>query len=159
MKTGVIFGKFYPLHTGHQNLIDTALSQVDLLTIVVTGKKGQIIKPQIRGGWLKKIYPQVKIKVIVHNIADDDDETWAKKTPIWLGYKPDIIFTSAEKWGDHFAKLTKAKHVAVDKGRKKNPISATMIRKNPKKYLKYLHPIVSKFFEKKGYGKIDEKIL
>lgn len=159
MTTGVIFGKFYPLHAGHQNLIDTALSQVDMLTIIVTGKRDQIIKPQIRGLWLKKIYPQVQVKVIYHNIADDDDKTWAKKTPHWLGYKPDFVFTSAEKWGNHFVKLTKAKHVVVDKGRRKIPISATMIRKNPKKYLKYLHPIVQKYFEKRAFAQIDEKIL
>ena len=35
MRRGLVFGKFMPLHRGHQHLIDTALSQCDDLTIVV----------------------------------------------------------------------------------------------------------------------------
>ena len=35
MKRGLVFGKFLPLHRGHQLMIETALSQVDDLTIVV----------------------------------------------------------------------------------------------------------------------------
>lgn len=159
MTTGVIFGKFYPLHTGHQYLIETALRQVDKLTIVVTGKKGQIIKPQIRGNWIKKLYPQTQVKAVYHTLDDNDDEAWAKKTVSWLGYKPNLVFTSAETWGDHFAKLLGAKHIVVDKGRTKFPVSGTMIRNNPKKYLSYLHPIVRNYFIKRGLGKIDEKIL
>lgn len=159
MKTGVIFGKFYPLHAGHQFLIETALQQVNKLTIIVTGKKGQIIKPNIRGNWIKKIYPQTKVKVVNHNLKDDNDEGWAKKTVTWLGYRPDVVFTSAESWGDHFAKLLGAKHIVIDQGRTKFPISGTMVRNNPKQYQSYLPPIVQKYFKKRGFKKIDEKIL
>lgn len=165
MKKGVIFGKFYPLHAGHKYLIDTALSQVDLLTIVVTGKKGQKIPSRLRAKWLSYIYPTVKIKLIYHSIANDDDEKWASETTKWIGYKPDVVFTSEERWGDHYAALLGAKHVSVD--RKKFPVSGTMIRRNPVLFLKYLDPVVRKYFEAKireaktrgAKYKIDERIL
>ena len=34
-RVGVIFGKFYPVHTGHINMIYEAFSKVDLLHVVV----------------------------------------------------------------------------------------------------------------------------
>ena len=33
-ETGLVIGKFFPLHKGHQYLIDTALEQVKELTIL-----------------------------------------------------------------------------------------------------------------------------
>ena len=35
MRRGLVFGKFMPLHRGHQLLIERALAEVDDLTIVV----------------------------------------------------------------------------------------------------------------------------
>src|SRR5579872_188436 len=102
MTRGVVVGKFYPFHLGHQYVIDTALSRVDALTVIVTGKYGQIINPSIRASWIKKIYPKVKVKLVYHDIADNDDEMWAKKTIEWVGFKPDMVFTS-EHYGDHWA--------------------------------------------------------
>lgn len=34
-KVGVIFGKFYPVHTGHINMIYEAFSKVDELHVIV----------------------------------------------------------------------------------------------------------------------------
>lgn len=34
-KTGIIFGKFYPIHRGHINFIKTVSNFVDLLYLVV----------------------------------------------------------------------------------------------------------------------------
>lgn len=163
MIRGVVVGKFYPLHYGHQLVIDTALSKVDFLTIIVTGKKGQIIPAAVRANWVSKIYPQCKVKLIYHNIPDHGaDEMWAKKTIEWAGYKPDMVFTSENYW-DNWAKLMGAVPVHVDIGRTRFPISGTKIRKNPLAYLKYFSPAVQRYFLKqakknKNY-KIEEKIL
>lgn len=145
MKRGVVIGKFYPLHAGHQYVIETALSKLDFLTIVVCGKRGQIVKGDVRGEWIRKIYPGVRVKVIYHNILDDDDEAWAKNTIKWIGYRPDLVFTS-EYYGDHYAKLMGAVHIPVDIPRKKFPVSGTAIRNNPLSHLDYLHPVVRAYF-------------
>lgn len=160
MIRGVVLGKFYPLHFGHQLVIDTAISQVDFLTIVVTGKKGQVIPAAVRAKWLSKIYPQCKVKLVYHNIPDDNaDELWAKKTIEWVGFRPDLVFVSEVNW-DNWAELMSAVPVHVDVAKKKFPISGTKIRENPYKYLNYLHPVVRAYFEKKGKDfKVDEKIL
>jgi|SRR3989338_350214 len=148
MKKGLVIGKFYPLHAGHQYLIDTALSQSNQVTAIVTGKKNQIIPASVRTDWIKQIYPHVNVKLVYHNIPDDADELWAKNTIKWLGFKPDIVFTS-EKYGDHYSHLMGAKHIAVDIPRHKFPISGTKIRERPHFYPHYLHPIVRAYFVKR----------
>jgi NadR type nicotinamide-nucleotide adenylyltransferase len=145
---GLVIGKFYPFHTGHQYVIDTALKNSNQVTAIVTGKKGQIIPANIRASWIKQIYPQVDVKLIYHDIPDDNDEAWAKNTIKWLGFKPNLVFTS-EKYGDHYSKLMGAKHIAVDIPRKKFPISGTKIREKPHFYPQYLHPIVRAYFVKR----------
>ncbi|MBI3341949.1 AAA family ATPase [Candidatus Curtissbacteria bacterium] len=148
MKKGLVIGKFYPLHAGHQYLIETALSNSDQVAVIVTGKKDQIIPATIRAAWIREIYPQVEVKLVYHNIADDNDEAWAKNTIKWLGFKPDIVFTS-ENYGDHYSQLMGAKHVPVDIPRIKFPISGTKIREKPHFYSQFLHPIVRAYFVKR----------
>jgi len=64
MRRGLVFGKFMPLHRGHQLLIDTALSQVDDLTIVVYDSRPDGRYPPMpvdkRLGWLRELYPDVE---------------------------------------------------------------------------------------------------
>lgn len=164
MVKGVVFGKFYPPHLGHKYLIDSALKQADILTVVVTVKKGQKIPGSLRAKWLAEMHPDVRVKLLHYTIADDDDEAWAAGTKGWIGYKPDVVFTSAEGWGDHYARLLGARHIVIDQGRKKFPVSGTMIRKNPQQYLEFLPQTVRGYFEEKirKFGqeyKIEEKIL
>lgn len=145
IKKGLVIGKFYPFHTGHQYVIDTALKNSNQVTVIVTGKKGQIIPASVRADWTRQIYPQVDVKLVYHNIPDDADELWAKNTIKWLGFKPDIVFTS-ENYGDHYSQLMGAKHIAVDIPRKVFPISGTKIRENPLQHFLYLHPVVRGYF-------------
>jgi len=64
MRRGLVFGKFMPLHRGHQHLIDTALSQCDDLTIVVydSDPPGDFapMPVELRLGWLQALYPNVE---------------------------------------------------------------------------------------------------
>lgn len=145
MKKGLVIGKYYPFHAGHQYVIDTALKNSDHVTAIVTGKKGQIIPASIRANWIRQIYPQITVKLVYHNIPDDADQLWAKNTIRWLGFKPDIVFTS-ENYGDNYAKLMGTKHIAVDIPRKVFPISGTKIREKPLEHLDFLHPVVRAYF-------------
>ena len=43
MTRGLVIGKFYPPHRGHKFLIDTALSQVDYLDVLVCVRAEQAI--------------------------------------------------------------------------------------------------------------------
>lgn len=148
-KKGLVVGKFYPPHRGHKYLIDTAKAQCDELTVILCWKRSETIPGYLRASWLKKIHPDVHIKVMEDNkLADDDSEGWAKYTLDVLGYVPDAVFTS-EDYGDPYAKFLGAVHVLVDKNRTFIPISATIVRRDPLSAAEYLEPVVRAHFARR----------
>ena len=152
-ETGVIVGKFYPPHRGHKFLIDTATSQVNHLTVFVADKEDQTIPGDLRAQWLREIHPDVTVRVIEEDYPETDSKWWAEHTIRWLGYTPEVVFTS-EDYGITYAKELGAKHVLVDKERVNIPISGTQIRENPLQNLEFLEPCVREYYTK---GVIYEK--
>ena len=81
MRRGLVFGKFMPLHRGHQLLIDRALAQTDDVTIVVYDSEPPGAYPPMplekRLGWLERLYPQAEAIVPVadplRDAPDADD--------------------------------------------------------------------------------------
>jgi HTH-type transcriptional regulator, transcriptional repressor of NAD biosynthesis genes len=64
-RTGLVVGKFAPLHLGHQLVIDTALSQCDHVVLIswsVPEFPG--CEPSIRAEWLAELYPQTTRLVV-----------------------------------------------------------------------------------------------
>lgn len=152
-KTGLIVGKFFPLHKGHQYLIETALKQSEKLTVIVCHCDKYNIDPNKRAGWIRKLYPQVKVKIFRHDNSLDNTSTdispkWAKITIKFLGYIPDAVFSS-ENYGLFYSNCMGCTHVLVDKKRENVPISGTLIRSNPFKYWKYLSEPVRGYFTKR----------
>lgn len=137
MKRGLVIGKFYPFHLGHAHLIETAKKQVDNLTILVCDRSDQIFSGEIRAAWIQEKFPDVSVLVIRDIGHDDDSEMWARYTISFLGYAPDIVFTS-ESYGDAYAKYMGARHFMVDISRKSVPISGTKIRKDPYGHWEFL---------------------
>lgn len=147
-KTGLVVGKFYPLHRGHNYLIDTALDQSDHVVVLVVNTKGQNISAQTRAAWIKKIHPTVEVRIIDDIYDDENSKAWAEYTIKILGQAPDAVFTS-EDYGDPYARFMGCKHVLVDKLRITVPISGTKVRENPLGALKFLHPVVQSYFVKR----------
>jgi HTH-type transcriptional regulator, transcriptional repressor of NAD biosynthesis genes len=148
MTRGVVIGKFYPPHLGHSYLIETALSQIDHLDVIVCVRPDQSIPGSLRSQWLKHLHPRVNV-IEVQDFCDDDNSTrWAQFTVQTLGYRPDLVFTS-ENYGEPYAHAMDAKHVMVDLNRVKIPIAASVIRAKPLEHLEYLAPIVRAFFVKR----------
>ncbi|MBI4846027.1 MAG: AAA family ATPase [Candidatus Omnitrophica bacterium] len=148
MKKGVVIGKFYPPHKGHKYLLETALSQVNELAVIVCDRKDQKIPGKLRADWIKEMVPQVKVIVIEDSLPEYDSKLWADYTIKVLGYTPDVVFTS-EEYGDRYAQFMGCKHVLVDINRCKFPVSATQIRANPMECWDYLAPCVRAYFAKK----------
>jgi HTH-type transcriptional regulator, transcriptional repressor of NAD biosynthesis genes len=146
-KVGLTLGKFAPLHKGHQFLIETALSEVDEVIILIYEAHETEIPLYIRANWLRKLYPQTRVV-----------EAW--DGPQMVGNTPDICqthedyilgllggeqishFYSGEFYGDHISKALGAHNRLVDPDRCKYEISATMIRSDPYTFREYVHPIV-----------------
>lgn len=75
-KVGVIFGKFYPVHTGHINMIYEAFSKVDELHVIVCSDTERDLKlfydskmkrmptVQDRLRWMQQIFKYQKIRFL-----------------------------------------------------------------------------------------------
>jgi NadR type nicotinamide-nucleotide adenylyltransferase len=133
-----------PPHAGHDFLIDTARAHVDALTVAVCDKPGQPIPAELRARWLRAAHPDVTVLVVADTLADDDSEGWAGYTRAFLGYAPDVVFSS-EAYGEAYAGFLGCEHMAVDRSREQVPISATAIRANPLAHLGWVSPLVRAF--------------
>ena len=148
---GLVIGKFYPFHRGHQYLIESALKQSKNLTVIVCHIDQKYdIDCATRVGWIKELYPQ--IEVIGYLTDPSLDSTSSELSPAWakiviklLGHAPDAVFSS-EDYGITFARCMGCPHVMVDQKRAIIPISGTAIRSNPNKYWEYLSEPVRSFY-------------
>jgi HTH-type transcriptional repressor of NAD biosynthesis genes len=145
LKIGLTLGKFAPLHKGHQNLIETALSEMDKLIILIYEADETDIPLSVRARWLRHLYPQAEVL-----------EAW--DGPQQMGDTPEITamhdkyilkrlegrnithFYSAEFYGHHVSCALGA----IDRRltRIQPPISGTMIRENPFKCRLFMEPTV-----------------
>ena len=99
-KTGFVLGKFCPLHKGHMLLIDTALSNVEQLYIVVDNIMDDVIAVSKRIQWVKKEYPTAIVLTQSHPLPQDPSEThefwniWRETLCALLTEKIDAVFAS-----------------------------------------------------------------
>jgi len=129
MSRGIVIGKFYPPHLGHNYLIDTALANSDDVDVLVVDNPAYTIPAEKRQGWLQAQHPRARIRIIEDIGKDDDSIAWAAHTMQFLGYKPDVVFSS-EHYGESWAHYMGAKNVTVDINRATVPISGTEVRKD-----------------------------
>lgn len=144
MKIGLTLGKFSPLHKGHQNVIETALKEMDYLYLMIYDSPETTTIPlTIRAHWIQSLYPEVKII-----------KAWDGPTEV--GYSEEIIkmhdayisqimkdkgithFYSSEPYGEHVSIALNAINRIVDIDRLNYPISGTDIRENPFKFKHYI---------------------
>jgi HTH-type transcriptional regulator, transcriptional repressor of NAD biosynthesis genes len=152
---GLVVGKFWPLHRGHQMLIDRALASCDEVVVISYAKPEHArLGPVLRDQWLATLYPSVTRLVIDDQRllqacrsngveprtlprTDEADEVHRDFVG-WLcaellGTQVDAVFTS-ERYGDGFAAAlarrfgAHVRHVCVDQARAVVPISGTQIR-------------------------------
>ena len=134
---GIVIGKFYPPHLGHNYLIETARAGCDQLTVLVVDNPKYHIPSEKRAAWLKAHHPEVTV-VVIPDINDDDNSVaWAAHTLAFLGYKPDVVYSS-ESYGEPWAKAMHCKSVLVDLDRTTFPVSGTLVRKDLFTYWQYL---------------------
>ena len=151
MKTltrGLVIGKFYPPHKGHSYLIETALEHADKVDVLVCDHPTYRIPAKKRAAWLNILHPAAHIKIINDIEQDDNSEAWAAHTLGFLGYAPDIVFSS-EAYGEPYATLMGAEHHMVDQQRRKVPISARDIRPDVQARWEFLEPEVRAQFAKR----------
>lgn len=148
-KVGLTLGKFAPFHKGHQFLIDTAISEVDELIVLIYDDPVIHIPLAVRAKWIREIYPKI---MVIEGVNSPND----------VGYTPEIMkiqedyvlsilgnrkithFFSSEPYGLHMSIALNAINRQVDVSRNVIPISATKIRNDPFKNKEFVHPRVYK---------------
>jgi len=145
---GLVIGKFYPPHRGHKFLIDTALSQVDYLDVLVCVRAEQAIPGELRRQWIQEIHPSAHVRAIEDPGEDDNSKFWAEYTVRILGRAPDVVFTS-EDYGEVYARFLGCRHVLVDRERAQVAVSGRAIRSAPLRHWGYLEPCVRAYFAKR----------
>ncbi len=168
-KIGVIFGKFYPIHTGHINMIYEAFSKVDELHIVVCSDDERDLKlfknsrmkkmptSQDRLRWVQQIFKYEK-EIYVHHLSENGIvgypngwQEWSDRVKELFKTKkinPTEVFSSEEQDKEPYEKYLNLKVNLVDPKREDFNISATKIRNNPYKYWGYIPKEVRPFFVK-----------
>jgi HTH-type transcriptional repressor of NAD biosynthesis genes len=148
MRRGLIVGKFYPPHRGHKHLIDVARSQVDRLYVIVCQKPGEEPPGRLRRAWLAEIHPDVEVLLIDDRYDEQDSRLWAQNSTGWLGFVPEVVFTS-EDYGERFAFHLGCENVLVDRERSRVPVSGTLVRARPLDCWEYLEPPVRAWYARR----------
>ena len=144
-QTGVVIGKFLPLHRGHEFLIATARAQVRQLSIIVCERPTDLVPGEIRAGWIRELFPDARVLLVRDEYDQDDSSLWARLTVEWLGFVPDAAFTS-ENYGQHWARFMGCTHVLVDLDRARFPVSGTRVRENPRASWEFLTAPAREYF-------------
>ena len=180
-RVGLIFGKFYPLHSGHIYLIEKALTQVDELHVMLgcesirdkqLFEKSRLPRqPQVsdRFSWLKETFKD-RHNIHIH-IADEAGinyypngwQDWSDSIKrILLEHKiePTVVFTSESQDVKQHERYFGCPVIIVDADRDFVNISATQIRENPYQNWSYIAKAAKPFFVKKvaiiGHDKFNE---
>ena len=165
-KTGVIIGKFLPLHLGHVNFINRSSTKTDKLIVVVChssrdkklceeyGIPEITVKDRLR--WLHTIYQDlghIEIRSLDESEIPAYPHGWKEFTGLLKKTVPekiDFIFSGEPSYDSFFKELLpEAEHVLIDPERTEHKISGTQIRENPYKNWEYLPAVVRPFFCRK----------
>ena len=164
---GVVFGKFYPLHTGHIYLIQRACSQVDELHIIMgydETRDRQLFEasamsqqPTVsdRLRWLLQTFKYQK-NIRIHAFNEEGMEPYPHGWDVWSrgisafmeekGIQPNWIYTSEEADAAQYPQHLGTEAVLIDPKRTFMNISGGQIRANPFRYWEYIPTEVKPFF-------------
>lgn len=154
MTRGLVIGKFYPPHLGHQSLIAFACDYVDELTVVVEKMPNESITAQQRLEWLVEIFPSVNFLLLEDynpQAPEEHVDFWAIWQASLLCLHPqsiEYVFAS-EEYGEPLAGCLNAQFVPVDPSRMRFNISGTKARASLLKQWQYLTRPVQKNFQQR----------
>jgi len=161
--TGLVVGKFCPLHRGHEKVIRAAMTQCrEVLILSYTHPEFAGCEPERREQWLATLFPDTRRLVLTDSLArtwgwgglpgNDDDPDRHRRLVARVCLErfdamPDAVFTS-ESYGEPFAMVLQSAfgkpvvHVSIDPDRREVPASGTALRADPHGGRDYLPPEV-----------------
>lgn len=156
VSVGLVLGKFMPLHSGHELLINWAVKKCDKLYVLVCTQDNEPIDPQNRFLWVRKTFENnPKIEVVrFHNELPNSSESSRDISKVWSEYLkerfPDVtVFFGSERYVEYVAEYMNIDYEIFDEKRIEVPISATDIRNNPIQNWDYISEYFKEHFVKK----------
>lgn len=150
MTRALVFGKFMPLHRGHEFLIQQALDASDAVTVAVYDSSPPGDYPamplELRARWLVELFPDIDEVVPLadprRDANDGDDPKYAELYAAQLAFlgRFDRVFSGEPKY-ERFANLVRAEHVVVEDAGAV-PVSGTDIREDLYGHRTWLDPRV-----------------
>ncbi|WGE31346.1 multifunctional transcriptional regulator/nicotinamide-nucleotide adenylyltransferase/ribosylnicotinamide kinase NadR [Actinobacillus genomosp. 2] len=169
-RVGIIFGKFYPVHTGHINMIYEAFSKVDILHVVVctdSDRDLQLFKDskmkrmptnEDRLRWMQQIFKYQQKQIFIHHLKEDGIPSYPNGWQAWAdrvkelfnekNIRPTAVFSSEIQDKEPYEKYLNLEVHLVDPKRELFDVSATRIRNNPFQYWRFIPKEVRPFFVK-----------
>lgn len=166
---GVIFGKFYPLHTGHINLIQRAISQVDELYVILCcdAKRDLALfknsamsrQPKIndRMRWLLQTF-KYQTNIHIELLGEDGIPAYphgwrewserVKKLFAQNGFTPNYVYSSEPQDVIMYQEWLGLETKLIDPERQFMKVNATQIRQAPLNNWQYIPTEVRPFFVK-----------
>lgn len=141
MKTGLVLGKFMPLHKGHMALIDFSLQHCDQLIVLLCSSEKEKIPGAIRKEWLRETYKN-NDRIRVEHVEYNEDElpntsvsshAVSEKWAAFIGKTfPEVnIFFSSEPYGEYVANFLHIDHICFDQERNTVRVAASGILLDP----------------------------
>lgn len=167
--TGLIFGKFFPLHPGHLLMMEKALTTVNQLYVFVCSdterdqqlfKQSQMIQMPTREERMFWFESFIALHPNLHTIDFNEDgiptypngwSEWSnrvKATLTDLKISPDVVFSSEPQDAPLYQQYFDLPVELFDPNRAHINISATKLRESPKDYKAYLLDTVYPYFFK-----------
>lgn len=155
-KSGVVIGKFMPLHKGHLHMLEFAKNSCKKLTILVDHLVGETIPVDKRVEILKESFPDANITI--KPMSKKMPQAPSEHSLFWNIWKEEIasqtpddldVIVGAMDYIKDLSKLLMIDFLMIDKQRNFVPISATQIRENPLKNWDFLAPASKQLFLKK----------
>jgi NadR type nicotinamide-nucleotide adenylyltransferase len=143
MKVGLTLGKFAPLHRGHQDLIETAIAEMDRVIVLIYEAAETAIPLSKRASWIRRLYPDVEVLEVRDGPTEVSDrpevtaihDEFLRRT---VGHRGITHFYSAEFYGDHVSRALGA----IDRRLQRGPMSGTAVRADPFARRRDVHSLV-----------------
>jgi HTH-type transcriptional repressor of NAD biosynthesis genes len=142
-RSGVVLGRFLPVHDGHRYLIEFARAHAPALHVFVRVGPDDPVPWPVRRDWLGELFPGV----IVAPIEDGpgvDEPRWTAE--ILTRVRPGYLF-AGEDYGPRLAQRLGARFVPVD--RSAIPVSGTRVRADPWAWERHLPPPVRAWYTRR----------
>jgi HTH-type transcriptional regulator, transcriptional repressor of NAD biosynthesis genes len=159
MKTGLVLGKFLPLHKGHIALVGFALHHCDRLIILLCASAKEPIAGATRKHWIMETFgADDRVAVTLFEYNEEELPNTSVSSPAvsekWARYIgqafPGLdIFFSSEPYGKYVARFLNIEYKIFDQERKIVPISASAILYDPFKHWDFIAPAARPWFVKK----------